>query len=170
MYLVCEPPGEPYYIARIMEFQHAGNTPKGRVESLRINWIYRPRDIGRKATDTRLVFASMHSDFCPLTSIRGKCRVQHRSRIEDIEAYRKVKDCFYYNQMYERYIHRYYDVIPTEAVINVPEKVKRVLDERWEFVIVESGRAKELTSAIKTCKRCAGYCAKYDFPKALHEV
>ena len=143
-----------------MEFLHAGNNPSGPVESLRLNWIYRPRDIGRKATDTRLVFASMHSDTSPLLSLRGKCTVQHRSCINDLEAYRKQKDCFYYNQMYDRYIHRYYEVIPTSTIINVPEEVKRVLDERWRYVIVESGRAKELTSAIKTCKRCNGYCAR----------
>ena len=143
-----------------MEFLHVGNNVHAPVESLRINWIYRPRDIGRKATDTRLVFVSMHSDTCPLTSLRGKCNVQHKSRIPDLEKYRKSKDSFYYNQMYERYIHRYYDVVPTSEVINVPERVKKVLDERWQFVIVESGRAKELTSAIKTCKRCVGYCAR----------
>ena len=167
IYLVCEPPGEPYYVGRLMEFIHKGNDPTAPVEQIRCNWVYRPRDIGRKATDTRLLFASMHSESSPITSLRGKCNVQHRHNIDGLEKYRKKKDSFYYNQMYDRYIHRYYDVVPTSQVINVPEAVKKVLDERWEFVIVESGRAKELTSAIKTCKRCAGYCAKYVTPQFL---
>ena len=107
----------------------------------------------------------MHSETSPVTSLRGRCNVQHRHNISDLEKFRKVKDSFYYNQMYDRYIHRYYDVVPTSQVINVPEAVKKVLDERWEFVVVEPGRAKELTSAIKTCKRCTGYCAKYIYPK-----
>jgi RecB family endonuclease NucS len=34
------------------------------------------------------------------------------------------------------------------------------LDERWKFVVVEVGRGKELTSAIKSCKRCQRYCAR----------
>ena len=102
----------------------------------------------------------MQSDTCPVTSLRGKCRVLHRSEIENMEAYRKVKDSFWYEKMYDRYIQRYYEVIPTRQVINVPAKVKRALDERWKYVIVEIGRGKDLTSAIKSCKRCAGYCAR----------
>jgi hypothetical protein len=161
VYLVCEPPGEPYYLARIMEFLHVKNDPNAPVESLRINWIYRPRDIPRKAVDSRLVFATMHSDTCPLMSLRGKCSVLHRSKIENLETYRKTPNSFYYVQLFDRYMHRYYEVIPTKDIINVPQKVKKVLDERWQAVVVEIGRGKELTSAIKTCKRCVGYCARF---------
>ena len=160
VYLVCEPPGEPYYIARIMEFLHLDNDHSAPIDSVRINWIYRPRDIGRKITDTRLLYVSMHSDQCPITSLRGKCQVLHRNDIEDLDEYRKTKDNFWFSQMYDRYMRRYYDVIPTSQVTNVPETVKKVLDERWKFVIVEIGRSKELTSEIKTCKRCGGYCAR----------
>lgn len=160
VYLICEPPGEPYYVARIMEFLHAKNDHSLPIDSLRVNWYYRPRDIQRKVNDTRVVFASMHSDTCPLTSLRGKCRILHRSDISDLDEYRKTKDSFWYEKLYDRYIHRYYEVIPTAQVINVPERVKRVLDERWKFVIVEIGRGKELTSAVKSCKRCSGYCAR----------
>ncbi|KAL8923597.1 MAG: hypothetical protein Q9208_004544 [Pyrenodesmia sp. 3 TL-2023] len=159
VYLVCEPPGEPYYLARIMEFLHAKNDHGLPIDALRVNWYYRPRDIGRKVNDTRVIFASMHSDTCPLTSLRGKCQILHRHDIGNLDDYRKVKDSFWYEKMFDRYIHRYYEVIPTSQVINVPMRVKKVLDERWRFVIVEQGRGKELTSAIKTCKRCVGYCA-----------
>ncbi|KAA6416343.1 MAG: PHD finger and BAH domain (Snt2) [Lasallia pustulata] len=162
VYLICEPPGEPYYVARVMEFLHAKNDHRLPIDSLRVNWYYRPRDIQRKVNDTRVVFASMHSDTCPLTSLRGKCTILHRSDISDLDEYRKTKDSFWYEKMYDRYIHRYYEVIPTDQVINVPERVKKVLDERWKFVIVEIGRGKELTSAVKSCKRCSGYCASND--------
>ncbi|KAI9828756.1 MAG: putative PHD type zinc finger protein with BAH domain-containing protein [Thelocarpon impressellum] len=162
VYLICEPPGEPYYLARIMEFLHKENDQARPIDAIRVNWYYRPRDIQRKVTDTRVVFASMHSDTCPLTSLRGKCRIMHRTEIQELDQYRKTKDCFWYEKMYDRYSHRYYEVIPTSQVINVPIKVKRVLDERWRFVIVEIGRGKELTSAVKSCKRCAGYCASND--------
>lgn len=158
--MVCEPPGEPYYIARIMEFLHAGNNPSSPVADLRVNWLYRPRDLSRKATDTRLVYATMHSETCPITSLRGKCQVLHRDSIASLEDYRKMKNCFYFSQLFDRFIRRFYDVIPTHQVTNVPERVKKVLDERWRYVLVESGRGKELTSAIKSCKRCMGYCAR----------
>ncbi|KAL8706738.1 MAG: hypothetical protein Q9201_000263 [Fulgogasparrea decipioides] len=162
VYLICEPPGEPYYLARIMEFLHAKNDHSLPIDALRVNWYYRPRDIQRKVNDTRVVFASMHSDTCPLTSLRGKCQIKNRHDIDNLDEYRKIKDNFWYEKMFDRYIHRYYEVIPTSQVINVPARVKKVLDERWKFVIVEQGRGKELTSAIKTCKRCGGYCASND--------
>ena len=161
-YFVCEPPGEPYYLARIMEFLHANNDPEARIDAVRVNWYYRPKDIQRRVQDTRVVFASMHSDTCPLTSIRGKCHIQHLSEIENLDHYRTQKDFFWFDKLYDRYMHRYYEVIPTSKVINVPQHVKKVLDERWKFVLVEIGRGRELTSAVKTCKRCSLYAANHD--------
>ncbi len=160
VYLVCEPPGEPYYLARIMEFLHVNNDQNAPVDSLRVNWFLRPRDIPRKVNDTRFVYASMQSDTSPITSLRGKCRIQHRSDIVDLDAYRKEPNSFWYEKLFDRYIHRFYDVIPTRQVINLPIKVKKVLDERWKFIIMEIGKGRELTSATKSCKRCQGYCAR----------
>lgn len=160
VYLVCEPPGEPYYLGRIMEFLHIKNDIKQPIDALRLNWYYRPKEIGRKVNDTRQVFASMHSDISPLTALRGRCEIKHKSEVEKLDELRKTKDCFWYEKLYDRYIHRYYDVVPTSQVINVPVEVKKVLDERWKYIIVEPGRAKELTSAVKSCKRCSKYCAR----------
>ncbi|KAH8591328.1 hypothetical protein B0O99DRAFT_519614 [Bisporella sp. PMI_857] len=162
VYMVCEPPGEPYYMGRIMEFVHVNSDPAQAVEALRLNWYYRPKDIGRKVNDTRQVFASMHSDVSPITALRGICQIKHRCEVDKLEDVRETKDCFWYEKLYDRYIHRYYDVIPTSAVINVPANVKKVLDERWRYIVVEPGRGKELTSAIKSCKKCSRYCASND--------
>jgi hypothetical protein len=143
-----------------MEFLHTdSDNPNSPVDSLRVNWYYRPRDVQRFNSDSRLVYATMHSDMCPLTSLRGLCTIKHRSEIDDLEAYRKERDTFYFVQVFDRFIRRWYECIPTSQIINVPEKVKKALDERWKFVAVEIGRVKELTSAVKTCKRCTRYCA-----------
>lgn len=147
-----------------MEFVHANNDNNKPIEALRLNWYYRPRDISRKAVDTRQLFASMHSDVSPLTSVRGKCQIKHKSEVGDFEELRKTKDCFWYDKLYDRYIHRFYDVIPTSLVINVPAEVKKVLDERWKYILTEPARTKELTSAVKTCKRCSKYSARFVLP------
>ncbi|GAB7356723.1 hypothetical protein MBLNU459_g7426t2 [Dothideomycetes sp. NU459] len=163
VYLVCEPPGDPYYLCRIMEFLHVdSDNPKSPVDSLRVNWFYRPRDVQRHNSDTRLVYGTMHSDVCPLTSLRGKCEILHRSEIKDFDEYRKGRDCFWFSQIFDRFIRRFYEIIPTSQIINVPEKVKKALDQRWRFIAVETGRVKELTSAVKSCKRCSGFCASTD--------
>jgi len=143
-----------------MEFLHAKNDAALPIDALRINWYYRPKDIGRKVQDTRLVFATMHSDISPLTSLRGKCQIRHKAEITDMAGYKQSPDCFWYEKLYDRYIQKNYEVIPTRQVINVPAHVKKVLDERWKYVLTEQGRGKELTSAVKTCKRCTTYCAK----------
>lgn len=146
-----------------MEFLHVrADDTTSPVDALRVNWYYRPRDVGRFNSDTRLVYATMHSDICPLTSLRGKCSIKHRSEIEDLELYRKERDSFYFVQVFDRFIRRQYECIPVSQIINVPERVKKALDERWKFVVVEIGRVKELTSEVKTCKRCARYCASQD--------
>lgn len=144
-----------------MEFLHSKNDSTKPVDALRMNWYYRPKEIGRKSTDTRLLYATMHSDISPLTALRGKCQIQHRVEIPNLEEYRKTPDSFWYEKLYDRYIQKSYDLIPTSTIVNVPERVKKVLDERWKFVLVEQGRSKELTSAVKLCKRCSAYCARY---------
>lgn len=160
VYLICEPTGDPYYLGRIMEFRTKitddANSP---VEGIRINWVYRPRDVSRFSNDTRLVYATMHSDICPLTSLRGKCIITHKSDFDDLEDWRKKPDHFYFTQAFDRFIHRWYEVIPVRQVINVPELVKKALDERWKYIVVEASKVKELTSDAKRCKRCQGYCA-----------
>ncbi|POS86563.1 hypothetical protein EPUL_001293 [Erysiphe pulchra] len=162
VYLISEPPGEPYYLGRIMEFLHTNNDNSQPIDALRLNWFYRPKDIGRKSNDTRQVFASMHSEISPLTSLRGKCQIKHKSEVDSLDDLRRTPDCFWYEKLFDRYIHRFYDVIPTSEVINVPVDVKKVLDERWKFILVETGRGKDLTSAVKSCRRCNKYCASYD--------
>ncbi|KAI5205647.1 hypothetical protein E4T38_04235 [Aureobasidium subglaciale] len=163
VYLVCEPPGDPYYLCRIMEFLHSkSDDPKSPVDSIRVNWFYRPRDVQRLSSDSRLVYGTMHSDVCPLTSLRGKCKILHRSEIGNLDEYRKESNCFWFSQIFDRFIRRFYEVIPTSQIINVPDKVKRALDERWKFIAVEVNRVKELTAAVKLCKRCTQYCASND--------
>ncbi|RKF63454.1 putative bah domain-containing protein [Erysiphe neolycopersici] len=162
VYLISEPPGEPYYLGRIMEFLHINNDSSQPIDALRLNWFYRPKDIGRKSNDTRQVFATMHSEISPLTSLRGKCQIKHKSEVDSLEDLRRTPDCFWYEKLFDRYIHRFYDVIPTSEVINVPVDVKKVLNERWKFILVETGRGKDLTSAVKSCRRCNKYCASND--------
>lgn len=146
-----------------MEFLHArSDDPTSPIDSIRVNWYYRPRDIQRFNSDSRLLYGTMHSDLCPITALRGKCTIKHRSEIEDLDAYRKERDSFYFVQIFDRFIRRWYECIPVAHIVNVPEKVKKALDERWKFVVVELGRVKELTSAVKNCKRCAKYCASSD--------
>jgi hypothetical protein len=159
-YLICEPPGEPYYLCRIMEFRHSVpgeiHTP---VVSMLVNWFYRPKDIAKYNTDPRFVYASMQSDESPLTSLRGRCEIRHRGEIEKLEEYRTRRDTFWFTQLFDRYIKRPYEMVPVSAVVNVPENVKKVLDERWRFLAVEPARMRELTSKVKLCKRCNSYCA-----------
>lgn len=144
-----------------MEFVRSQGGESAPVDMIKINWYYRPKDIGRKAPDTRMVYATMHSDVSPLTALRGKCQIKHKAEIANMDQYRKTPDSFWYEKLYDRYIQKNYDLIPTATIVNVPANVKKVLDERWKYVLVEQGRGKELTSAVKLCKRCTGYCARY---------
>ena len=98
--------------------------------AVRVNWYYRPKDIARRVQDTRVVFSSMHSDTCPLTSLRGKCSIRHLTEIANMDEYRGQPDSFWFDKLYDRYMQRYYEFIPTSRVVNVPQHVKVVLDQR----------------------------------------
>ncbi|KAI5210680.1 hypothetical protein E4T39_00152 [Aureobasidium subglaciale] len=89
-------------------------------------------------------------------------QILYINEIDSLDEYRKESNCFWFSQIFDRFIRRFYEVIPTSQIINVPDKVKRALDERWKFIAVEVNRVKELTAAVKLCKRCTQYCASND--------
>ena len=143
-----------------MEF--CGNSKRRGLQA-RIAWYNRPKDvISRKNHDPRLLVATMHSDLNPVSSIRGKCTVTHRHYIPagQLEQYKLQDDHFYYHQLYDRYMQRVYDIVPCELVQNVPKDVQAALRERYQFIVVEQGKAAELIVARRTCCVCHDWCAR----------
>jgi hypothetical protein len=158
IYLTPEHLGEPYYIGRVMEFCHVPNR-KGL--QVRVAWYSRPKDVfNRKRYDSSMLIATMNSDLNPVSSIRGKCIVLHKYHIpkDRFEAYKKQNDCFYYTQMYDRYMQRVYDLLPCDLVQNVPMDVQEALCQRYQFIVVEQGKAADLTGARRTCCACQTWC------------
>lgn len=160
VYLAPEHLGEPYYIGRVMEFC---TSFKRKGLQARIAWFNRPKDvINRKSADPCLLVATMHSDINPVSSIRGKCTVTHKYYIakDQMDVYRKEQDNFYYNQLYDRYIQRVYDVVPCETVQNVPMDTLEALKQRYQFIVVEQGKANDLTGARRICCVCQEWCQR----------
>ncbi|KAG1054674.1 hypothetical protein G6F46_004777 [Rhizopus delemar] len=159
VYIAPEHLGEPYYVGRIMEFC---TSHKSKGLQVRLAWFNRPKDvINRNLADRCLLVATMHSDINLVSSIRGKCVVTHKHYIpkDQLEDYRKKENHFYYNQLYDRYIQRVYDVVPCEIVQNVPTDILEALKERYQFIIVEQGKASDLTVARRICCICQEWCS-----------
>lgn len=186
VYLLSEPPGEPYYIARIMEFVYKPEEPK-HLESkpdekqkrkrrtsrttmkmsaehymVRVNWLYRPRDLSKPVSDSRMLYVSMASAVCPIASIRGKCTVRHRDHIKDMDDYRRTPNSFWFDKLFDLYILRFFDVVPTEKMINYPAIVYEALCARFKYAIMEPGRAKELCATPCDCAKCQQWCSTED--------
>lgn len=114
---------------------------------VRVAYYFRTRDItNRYVADHRLIVATMHADTVPASYIRGLCTVKHRDHIEKLEVYKREDDTFYWHQarhalalsplfaranpadrlrltrtqLYDRYLHRYFDAVPTYKVSNAP--------------------------------------------------
>ncbi|KAI8083168.1 uncharacterized protein BX664DRAFT_267716, partial [Halteromyces radiatus] len=158
VYLTPEHLGEPYYIGRIMEFC---KVRKRKGLQVRVAWYNRPKDVfNRRWYDANLLIATMNSDLNPVSSIRGKCTVLHKHYIpkDQFELYRNSEDHFYYTQLYDRYMQRVYDLLPCELVQNVPMDVREALCQRYQFIIVEQGKAADLTSARRICCVCQNWC------------
>lgn len=193
IYMVSEPPGEPYYIGRLMGFHLKGkldeeNNPvdvTANYEFL-IQWFYRPRDISKNTTDLRLLFASMHSDTCPISSFRGLLTVKHKLEVEKfyvpklhgtagesmsaVEYYSSLPNCFYFDKLFDRYMIKFYDIIKTSSLLDYLENETNnnknyilALNKRYEFVFMEAARTKvflnNFTSTMSThCNICAEWC------------
>lgn len=161
IYMISEPPGEPYYIGRIRGFTNnihhkyndadsvlnSGNdlTVLSKGYQFLIQWFFRPRDVSKASSDSRLLYATMDSDTCPLASFRGIVDVQLKQDIEDnynglslqatnnrrnqsksqtpagsmspIESYVQNPNCFYFDRLYDRYMIRSYDVLLTNNLL-----------------------------------------------------
>lgn len=165
IYMICEPPTEPFYIAQVLGFTKKDKTSTNRKASnymFSVCWFYRPRDLNRRTTDTRLVYASLHRDNCPLTSFRGFATVKHKSEIEDLEHYRQQPDCFYFDKLYDRYMIKMYDMIPTVQLVHLPPNYYKALNKRFGYIFVEVGKADELLSSPKNCEKCLQWCSSSD--------
>lgn len=162
VYLVSETPEEPYNIARMMELARV-RPDSTDVDGVRVNWFYRQRDVqNRDVHDSRLLYATMHSDVVPLRAIRGLCLVQHRSEIPDLDVHRTRPDHFHYDRLFDKFVHRTYEVVPVAQISNVPDDVRHVLSERWRFVVVEPNFAKDLAMERRICSRCTLWCSTRD--------
>ena len=109
------------------------------------------------SADSRLLVATMHSDVFSLDNVRGLCEVRHRELIGDapeVSAWKKRDDHFYYHQFYDRYIHRFYDVVPTTKLQNAPAEVLDLLRKRYSFILAEPGISADLCDGLRGCTVC----------------
>ncbi|KZT07232.1 uncharacterized protein LAESUDRAFT_758638 [Laetiporus sulphureus 93-53] len=160
--------GTPYSVARIMEFLPAqgiptldkdGN-PSQPFTRVRLAWYYRPSDVSDRASaDCRLLLAAIFSEVCDLSQIRGKCYVLHRDKISDLAGWKKRPDRFYFTRLFDPWIRKEFEVIPSTIVRNLPEHIRKVLVERYEYVVAEKEVVPDLTDTLRTCETCTKWCA-----------
>jgi hypothetical protein len=117
--------GTPYSIARIMQFLPPEDAPKGEegkkyiYTRVRLAWYYRPSDVSdRPVSDPRLLLAAIYSEVCDINQLRAKCHVVHRDRISDLSGWKKRPDRFYFNRLFDPYIKKEFEVIPSQDVRN----------------------------------------------------
>ena len=156
VYLAPEHLGEPYYIGRVMEFSADG------VEA-RIAWFIRYKDVQNLAHyDPAHLLATLNSEMNPVSSIQAKCKVVHKYYIpkDQFDSFRRCQDHFYYTQMYDRYMQRLFDLVPCETILNMPGDVLQALTSRYQFIIVDQGKARDLITPPRDCAVCQEWCAR----------
>lgn len=237
IHMVSEPPGEPYYVGRIMGFKRKpkdvapaangsesgashnnGDSLKGPQDKpgsgalarsgsgradahpeshtqpaalfvFQIQWFYRPRDISKHTSDSRVLFASMHSDTCPLSSFRGVVTVRHKTEVEELypppkpacdgspayasplEYYCSLPNHFYFDKLFDRYMIKFYDIIKTSSLLphidNAANNSKHyllALNKRFEYIFMEASRTKQFLNNFNStssshCEVCAEWCS-----------
>lgn len=164
IYLLSEPPGEPYYIGRIMGFVE----PRRGTLQFLINWTYRPKDVSRHLADSRLLYVTMHLDTCPVATFRGKVSVRHKDEVGDLDAYRRQPNCFYFNKLYDRYMLKLYDVFCVERLKDrLGEAYGAALHKRFPYVFAEASGRGELQIVTMMEARC-DVCDLWGEPEGAH--
>lgn len=191
IYMVSEPPGEPYYIGRIIKFvarkefqsiieqARDVNTSFPAVYfQLQMNWYYRPRDIhdNPQNVNPRILYASLHNDVCPIHSFRGKCHVLYEKDFESVEhlaEYTAKPNNFYFNQLFDRFTLKYYQIESTKKIFQQFGKLNyfKALASKFPYVFYEekfplSNIFEKYVCGIKSddqtwdsrCKECTDWC------------
>ncbi|SCV01209.1 LAMI_0G10022g1_1 [Lachancea mirantina] len=202
IYMVSEPPGEPYYIGRIMSFECKQEYREliaasedftesfpARYFQLKMNWYYRPRDIQNNALtiSSRLLYASLHVDICPIHSFRGKCTVSHRALLgespEALTEFVVKPNHFYFADLFDRYTLKYYPVWSTRQILTIDPSSSFLIamSRRIPYIFVEEtypitkviekyvlNRPQQITSTSdddwdQRCGHCSEWCEKSQF-------
>ncbi|EDR14493.1 uncharacterized protein LACBIDRAFT_244290 [Laccaria bicolor S238N-H82] len=161
--------GTPYSVARIMQFLPPADAPKGEegknylYTRVRLAWYYRPSDVSdRPVADSRLLLAAIYSEVCDINQLRAKCHVVHRDKISDLSGWKKRPDRFYFNRLFDPYIKKEFEVIPSQNVRNLPDSIRDVLISRYEYVVAEKEVIPDLTDHVRLCDSCQGWCPSPD--------
>lgn len=172
VYVMAEPVGEPYYVGRVMEFVPIADPSKPDSDNpndlyqVRLNWLYRPADLHKTAKNSRELLLTMHADLCPLASLRGRCNVKHRAEIgtpAELQTYMQTPNNFWFDRLWDRYIERFFDVVPCGSLESLPLQVRETLRTRYQYVVLEPAKTKELTNGIsKQCKTCSEWSTDED--------
>jgi hypothetical protein len=177
--------GTPYSVARIMEFLPPADVPRIRNKGkdtytrVRLAWYYRPGDVSdRTVADNRVLLAAIYSEVCDISQLRAKCHVIHRDKISDLAGWKKRPDRFYFTRLFDPYIKKEFEIIPSAAVQNgmitnnakmalnihnailVPPEVRENLVNRYEYVVAEKETVPDLIDAIRLCETCKEWTPK----------
>ncbi|KAJ2880000.1 putative PHD type zinc finger protein with BAH domain-containing protein [Coemansia aciculifera] len=143
----------------------SGDTNHDAQLRVRLAWFQRPRDlpiVRARTKDERMLVATMHSDINPVNAIKGKCLVRHTAEISDMSSWKSRSDHYYYNQLFDRYSTRLYDIIPVSQIRNAPQNVLQKLRDTYEFIFAESQKITDLLSTRRACTICAIWCGLND--------
>ncbi|KAJ2826033.1 putative PHD type zinc finger protein with BAH domain-containing protein, partial [Coemansia furcata] len=146
----------------------SGDTNHDTQLRVRLAWFQRLRDlpIARARTkDERSLVATMHSDINPVNAIKGKCQVRHSAEITNLNAWKSKPDHYFYNQLFDRYSTRLYDIIPVTQIRNAPQNVLQKLRDTYEFIFAENQKITDLVSTRRACNICATWCGLNDWLK-----
>jgi hypothetical protein len=159
-------------IGRVMEFVRASSSRRGAQTlqsssgtlQVRLNIYLRQRDLHNKSvSDSRTLVATMHSEIFALENVRGLCVVRHRDLIgeaPEISQWKKREDHFVFHQLYDRFLHKYFDVIPTEKIRNAPLEVLTALKNSYSFVIAEPSTSSDLCGTLRGCSVCKKWASR----------
>ncbi|PCH36401.1 hypothetical protein WOLCODRAFT_81894 [Wolfiporia cocos MD-104 SS10] len=159
--------GTPYSVARIMEFLPALGVPtfdkdekrSEPITRVRLAWYYRPMDVSDRPTaDCRLLLAAIYSEVCEISQVRSKCYVLHRDKISDLASWKKRPDRFYFTRLFDPWIRKEFEVIPSSTVRNIPAHIRDVLIQRYEYVVAEKEVVPDLTDTLRHCDTCTQWC------------
>ncbi|KAF6071573.1 PHD-finger family protein [Candida albicans] len=138
IYMISEPPGEPYYIGRIMGFKHKNNNNQNQESMANIV------DAKNTISNTMVLPTPRYfQDHIGLTTID----------IEDeFNSYVQKPNQFYFDKLFDRYMIKFYDVLSTANLLQYAEVEN---SKSRNFLIALN---KRYDSNTCNCESCGQWC------------
>ncbi|GMM52698.1 hypothetical protein DASB73_036610 [Starmerella bacillaris] len=140
---------QSFRVARIVRIVHPGTENSLDSPCIEVNFLIRPYEVLKRSIDTRELYCTFKTDIVPLTMFRGKCIVQNKLSVRNLNKYREKSSQFWVGKFYDYITQRVYDLVPVSAMKALHSQKIAELSQQASYAILNPDTTAKLCEASR---------------------